>query len=101
MPGDQQINPDKVLKTGALISFGNLFMSPYYAKLGAFTSLSLTAAALFGLYQVGKSQQPGNSFFGFFSNRNGAGVTDVNTSMKHIAEGGATVFDRIFPPGKK
>lgn len=28
MPQDQ-INPEKVLKTGALISFGNLFMSPF------------------------------------------------------------------------
>ncbi|KTD73639.1 hypothetical protein [Legionella tucsonensis] len=100
MPRDQ-INPEKALKTGALISFGNLFMSPFYGRLGTFASLTLTAAALFGLHEVGRSKQSGNGFWGFFSNKTNPGVSDVNTAMNHVMEGGSTVFDRIFPPGKK
>lgn len=68
MPRDQ-INSDKALKTGALISFGNLFMSPFYGRLGPFASLTLTAAALFGLHEVGRSKQSGNGFWSFFQIR--------------------------------
>ncbi|CAM3019006.1 Uncharacterised protein [Legionella steigerwaltii] len=100
MPRDQ-VNPEKTLKTGALISFGNLFMSPFYARLGPFASLTLTAAALFGLHEIGRSKQAGNGFWGFFSNKTNPRVTDVDTAMQHVVEGGATVFDRIFPPGNR
>lgn len=100
MPRDQ-VNPEKTLKTGALISFGNLFMSPFYARLGPFASLTLTAAAVFGLHEIGRSKQAGNGFLGFFSNKPNPGVSDVNTAMKHVVEGGATVFDQIFSPGNK
>ncbi|WP_454783161.1 hypothetical protein [Legionella sp. WA2022007384] len=100
MPRDQ-INPEKALKTGALISFGNLFMSPLYARLGPFASLTLTAAALFGLHEVGRSKQAGNGFWGFFANKTNSGASDLNVTMNHVVEGGASVFDRIFPPGKK
>ncbi|WP_240610441.1 hypothetical protein [Legionella qingyii] len=65
----EQVSSEKVLKTGALISFGNLFMSPFYTRLGPFASLTLTAAALFGLHEVGRSRQSGNGFWGFFSNK--------------------------------
>lgn len=96
MPKDQ-MNPEKVLKTGALISFGNLFMSPFYSRLGPFASLTLTAAALFGLHEIGRKQS-GNGSFGFFTKSNPR-FSDVNTSIKHVVEGGATTFDRVFPPG--
>ncbi|KTD65207.1 hypothetical protein Lsan_0882 [Legionella santicrucis] len=100
MPQDQ-LNPEKVLKTGALISFGNLFMSPFYPRLGPFASLTLTAAALFGLHEVGRRQQSSNGFWSFFSNKSDANISDVNTSMQRVVEGGATVFDHVFPPGKR
>ncbi|KTD10724.1 hypothetical protein Lgra_1690 [Legionella gratiana] len=100
MPQDQ-INPEKVVKTGALISFGNLFMSPFYSRLGPFASLTLTAAALFGLHEIGRRQQSGNGFWGFFSKKPDANISDMNTSMQRIVEGGATVFDQVFPPGKR
>ncbi|WP_115707151.1 hypothetical protein [Legionella sainthelensi] len=100
MPQDQ-INPEKVLKTGALISFGNLFMSPFYPKLGTFASLTLTAAALFGLHEVGRRQQSNHGLWGFFSNKSDVNTSDVNTSMQRIVEGGAMVFDQVFPPGKR
>lgn len=99
MPRDQ-INPEKALKTGALISFGNLFMSPFYSRLGPFASLTLTAAALFGLHEIGRRQQSGSGFWGFFSNKSDPCIADMNTSMQRVVEGGADVFDRIFPPGK-
>lgn len=99
MPRDP-INPEKTLKTGALISFGNLFMSPFYSRLGPFASLTLTAAALFGLHEIGRRQQSGG-FWGFFSNKPDTSISDVNTSMKHVVEGGATVFDHIFLPSKR
>ncbi|KTC82999.1 hypothetical protein [Legionella cincinnatiensis] len=99
MPRDQ-INPEKVLKTGALISFGNLFMSPFYPRLGTFASLTLTAAALFGLHEVGRRQQSGG-FWGFFSSKSDANISDMNTSIQRVVEGGATVFDHVFPPGKR
>ena len=100
MPRDQ-VNPEKALKTGALISFGNLFMSPFYARLGPFTSLTLTAAALFSVHEIGRAKQAGNGVWGFFSSKPNPTFSDANTSMKHVTEGGATVFDRIFPPGNK
>ncbi|KTD03382.1 hypothetical protein [Fluoribacter gormanii] len=97
----EQVSSEKVLKTGALISFGNLFMSPFYARLGPFASLTLTAAALFGLHEVGRNKQSGNGFWGFFSNKTNPDVSDLNTTMKHVVEGGGVVFDQVFPPGKK
>ncbi len=97
----EQVNPEKAIKTGALISFSNLFMSPFYTRLGPFASLTLTAAALYGLHEVGRSKQSGNGFLGFFSSKPNLGVSDVNTAINHVVEGGATVFDRIFPPTKR
>lgn len=96
----ERLNPEKALKTGALLSFGNLFMSPFYSRLGPFATLTLTAAALFGLHETGRKQS-GNGVWGFFSNKSSPKVTDVNTTVNHIIEGGATVFDQIFPPVKK
>lgn len=94
MPQDQ-INPEKVLKTGALISFGNLFMSPFYPKLGPFASLTLTAAALFGLHEVGRRQQSNHGFWGF-SNKSDVNTSDVNTSMQRIVEGARRCLIRFF-----
>ncbi|WP_454785893.1 hypothetical protein [Legionella sp. WA2024007413] len=100
MPRDQ-VSPEKVLKTGALISFGNLFMSPFYTRLGPFASLTLTAAALFGLHEVGRNKQSVNGFWSFFSNKTNPRDSDLDTTIKQVMEGGASVFDQIFPPGKK
>ena len=100
MPGDQ-INPDKIQKTGALISFGNLLMSPFYSKLGPITSLTLTAVALYGLHEIGRNKQSGHGFWGFFSSKTNTAAADLNSTMKNMAEGGSIVFDRLFPPGKK
>ena len=95
---------EEAKKTGILLGVGNLLLWPvYYAdsRWGVVASVAASAAALYGLHELGKSRRsdnPLNQANNFFAQQTGASSNSIDNAFKNLVHGGAAVYDEITHP---